>query len=287
MVNTWNPQSQSPKQMFGSMRAPGPQWTPPPMVYSQGPAQPAPQPRRTPAFGMTNEQYGAGVNAQSAKDQAAMNAAAQFGIAGQNAMGQYGMGQQQALVNSQIAQANALGQMGNSYYNMMGQLGQYGAGLGAAGAMAGAESNKANALGGGLSGLFGGGGGFGGGIHIDGPGGMVASGSWGGGSNWGGGGGAGGGGSFRPGQQYSPMDPLNRGFGFLDGLRRDVQAGDSDANRIRRDMGGAFQATQKNLMDPGVRNALMQQMSMGYGALNGLYGGSDYGFNTARRRYDF
>jgi hypothetical protein len=228
-------------------------------------------------------------NAQMGKDQAAFNAAGALGVAGQNAMGQYGMAQQQSLVNSQIAHANALGQMGNNYYNMMGQMAQFGAGLGAAGAAAMSDTNKAGYVSGALGGL---GGGFGGGgFNFSGPGGFSGSGQWGGGSA-GGRSGAGGGGFTAA----DPMSSINSGFGFLDRVRGDVNDPMSDANKLRKNIHSAFGTTQQNLMNPGIRDSLTEQMRLGYGALDGLYDKSDYGFNTgaagvsqisARRRSGF
>lgn len=101
----------------------------------------------------TGGAYQAGVNAQAQKDLGAYGALQNLGIAGQNAMGQYGAAQANALANSQIAQANALGQLGAGYYNTMGQLGQSNAGMVAAASAAGADSNKAAALGGLASGM--------------------------------------------------------------------------------------------------------------------------------------
>lgn len=101
----------------------------------------------------TGGAYQAGVNAQAQKDIGAFGALQNLGIAGQNAMGQYGAAQANALANSQIAQANALGQLGAGYYNTMGQLGQANAGMVAAASAAGADSNKAAALGGLASGM--------------------------------------------------------------------------------------------------------------------------------------
>ena len=259
----------------------------PTMMYSQGqPSNFTPNPnyrppaspyQYTPTGGIrptSNEAYQAGVAAQTGKDQAAMTAAANLGIAGQNAMGQYGIGKDQALVNSQIAQANAMGQMANAYYNTMGQGMHYSAALGAAGAAAGADSNRANAMSGALGGLTGGGG-FGGGFNFSGDG-FSGSGSFGGGRRDGGGGGGGGGG----GQQYNPYTPIDSGFRSLDKFRNDLSDKNSMGNWLRQDVNAGFGMTQKNLMDPSIRNDMMAQMRMGYGALDGLYDKSDYGFNT-------
>lgn len=252
--NPWG--GPQPQQMPAGY-TPNPSYVPPNDPY-QRTATGAPRPLATPA-------YQAGVAAQSGKDQAAFNAAGNLGVAGQNAMGQYGMSKDQALVNSQIAQANAMGQMANAYYNTMGQGMQYSAALGAAGAAAGAQSNAAGALGG----LFGGGGGF----QFSGPGGFGGSGSWGAGKQGGGQGGGGGG-------QYNPYTPIGAGFASLNNFRQDLGRQGSQANLLRQDVNSGFGQTQKNLMDPSIRNAMMEQMRMGYGALDGLYDKSDYGFNT-------
>lgn len=253
-----------------------------PMMYGQGqPANFTPNPYYRPPADpyqrtstgairpVSNDSYKAGVAAQSGKDMTALTSAANLGIAGQNAMGQYGMGKDQALVNSQIAQANALGQMSNNYHNAMAQ-GMYVSGaLGAAGAAAGAQSNVAGAL----NGMFGGGN-FGGNMSVSGPGGFGATGSWGGSRSGGGGGGGGGG------QSYNPYTPIDSGFKSLGDFRRDLNDRDGMGNRLRNDVNMGFGMTQRNLMDPSIRNQMMEQMRMGYGALDGLYDKSDYGFNT-------
>lgn len=259
--------------------------------------------------------------AQAQKDMAAFGAAQNLGIAGQNAMGQYGAAQANALTNSQIAQANALGQLGTSYYNTMGQFGQANAGMTAAASQAGADSNKAAALSGLAGGMmnaqmygasmapytagnmpnfnFGGfGGGGGGGFRATGPEGTLASGTM---SNDQGFGpprtqGRPDGRQFNPPpappymsgggmQGFNPYEPFRQGSQNM--MRMVGAMGNKDAmpNLARQDMNNAFQTTQKNLMHPGIKDSLNSQMAMGYGALGGLYGQSNYGFNTSKHPF--
>lgn len=220
-------------------------------------------------------QYGRGVNAQVGKDTAAFGALQNLGIAGQNAMGQYGAAQANALLNSQIAQANTLGQLGSQYYNTMGQLGQANAGMTAAASQARGAAQAAGALGG----LFGGD--FSAGFSASGPEGLLASGqmarrrpvndS-----------------GFQPDYRAGGRgrsnggsgDPFDTGTDTMRGMLGMLHSKDNMPNLVRNDINAGFGLTQKNLMDPGIRDSLNAQMGMGYGALGNLYGQSDYGFNT-------
>lgn len=283
------------------------------------PQQPGPQayqpwqPQKSGYKNMSENAYATGVNAQAGKDSAAFGALSNLGVAGQNAMGQYGMAQQNALMNSQIAQANALGQLGTGYYNTLGQLGQANTGMVAAASQAGGDTNKAAALGGlannmltagayGASmapytagnmpnfnfGGFGGGGGF----RSSGPEGTIASGNMGGPrvGGWPDGGRRG----FNPppapptfsgggAKTYDPYQPFNQGSKNLQSMLGMMQNPQSMPNLVRNDMNNAFQSTQKNMMDPGIRDSLNSQMAMGTGAISGLYNQSDYGFNTGQQ----
>lgn len=270
------------------------------------------QPGQSGFKGMSDNAYQSGVNAQASKDNAAFGAYQNLGIAGQNAMAQYGANQANAVANSQIAQANALGRLGADYYNAMAQFGQANAGMTAAASQAGADTNKASALGGLASGMinagmygsqaaaygmgnmpnFGSGGGGRGGFRASGPEGPIASGGW-------GGGGAGAGhvnrqfnappsppymsGSNAP--TYNPYEPFRQGSKNLQQMMGMMQSPNSMPNLVRQDMNSAFNTTQKNLMDPGIRDSLNGQMAMGYGALSNLYGKSDYGFNSGNQPF--
>lgn len=251
----------------------------------------------------------AAYGAQANKDMAAFGALQNLGVAGQNAMGQYGMAQQNALVNSQIAQNNFMGQMGASYYNTLGQGMNALAGMNAAASQAGADSNKAAAVGGLGAGVVNAGmynasmapytagnmpnfnfGGFGGGFRASGPEGTIASGGYG----RGGGGrpfnappappyvqGGGGGG-------VNPYQPFQQSLPVLKGMMQQMDNPNGMPNLARQDVNKAFGQTQANLMNPGIRDSLNGQMAMGYGALSNLYNQADYGFNTGsqfRPRY--
>jgi hypothetical protein len=246
------------------------------------------QPPQAPAAGrglltfgaVDPNKYAAGAQAQSAKDQAAFSAYGNLGIAGQNAMGQYGMNRDTQLANQSVAAANAYGQMANSYYNTMGQLGQTAAGLSAAGLNAGAQSAMGN-----MSSNFNmgmGGGGGGGGFSAFGPEGSIASGSMGGGGG-GGGGGAGGGSSqsiTRGAGQGERGGMVNQGYGFLGDIKKTLNDPKNQAMALAGLMGDQFGANRAAVMDPTIVNSLNSQMATGYNVLGGLYGMSDYGFNT-------
>lgn len=240
---------------------------------------------------MSNQFGTAAIGAQAQKDTAAFQAMGNLGIAGQNAMGQYGMNRDAQLTNQAIASANAYGQMANNYYNTMGQLGHIGSALTAAGLNAGAQSasgsqnmNMNFGMGGGAS--FGGGGG--GGFTTSGPEGTIARGHMGGG--WGGGsfggnmtGGGGSSATVTKGASRGEREGMvNQGYGFLGGLRGDLNNPDNQAMTLSRDMANQMNAARAATMDPTIVNSLNSQMATGYGALGGLYGMSDYGFNTGR-----
>jgi hypothetical protein len=241
-----------------------------------------------------------------------------LGVAGQNAMGQYGMNRDFQLTNQAIANANAMGQQSNSLMNLYGSLGQSMAGMAGAAGQAGADTNKAAALGGLGAGMvnagmygsqmapytagnmpnfnmgfgFGGGGGMGPGFHAGGPEGTIASGSMGVRELPGGGGGAGGGRTFHPpppppyippgggGGFVNPYDPFKQGAGFLNSLLKESSGPNSSTNTAMKNTNDQFNAAREAVMDPSIMNSLNKQMEMGYGALGGLYGQSDYGFNT-------
>lgn len=243
-------------------------------------------------YGAEGQIGAAKYGAQGQKDSAAFQAMANLGVAGQNAMGQYGMNRDTQLTNQAIASANAYGQMANNYYNTLGQLGHIGSALTAAGLNAGAQSASASqsmnmnfGMGGNAS--FGGGGG--GGFTTSGPEGTIARGRMGGG--WGGGsvGGnmTGGGGSSatvtRGASSRERRGMVDQGYDFLGGLRGDLNNPNNQAMMLSRDMANQMNATRAATMDPTIVNSLHSQMATGYGALNGLYGMSNYGFNTGSR----
>lgn len=218
---------------------------------------------------------------QAAKDTAAFGALSNLGVAGQNAMGQYGVSRNNALMNQSVAAANAYGQMANSYYNTMGQLGHFGSAISSAGLGAGAQAaSGSQSMGGGFGGSFGGGGG--GGFRSSGPEGRIASGSMGGGG-FGGGGGASMNSNARVQRGASSEERtgmVNQGYGFLGGLVDTLNDPRNPAMNMANRLGHEFGANRAAIMDPTITNSLNQQMATGYGALSGLYGMSDYGFNT-------
>ncbi len=73
---------------------------------------------------------------------------------------------------------------------------------------------------------------------------------------------------------------VNQGYGFLNDLRGDLNSDDNQAMALAGLMGNEFGANRAALMDPSVMNNMSGQLSAGYNALGGLYGMSDYGFNT-------
>jgi hypothetical protein len=239
----------------------------------------------------SNESFGAAAAGQAAKDQAAFSAMGNLGIAGQNAMGQYGMNRDAQLTNQAIAAANAYGSMANAHYNTMGQLGSFGAALTASGLNAGAQaargtqSNQFNmGMGGGGGGGFGGGPGF----FAGGPEGAIARGGYGGGGGFGFGGNVSGGGGMhasvtKGASSGERQGMLNQGYGFLGGLRDDLNNRNSPQMQMANRMDKQFGASRAAVMDPTIVNSLNSQMNAGYGALGGLYGRSDYGFNTQNR----
>ena len=237
--------------------------------------------------GWTSDFGVAAVGSQALKDQAAFGALQNLGVAGQNAMGQYGVSRNNALANQTTAAANAYGQMASSFNNTMGQLGHTAAGLSAAGLAAGAQSaygsqnSNFDMTGGGGYG----GGGYGGGFQVDGPGGTLARGSTGGGGGYGGGFSGGGGGGMSgqvtkgaSGGERKGM--VNQGYGFLNDIRGDLNSPNSQAAVLSGLMGDQFDANRGAIMDPSITNSLNEQIGAGYNMLGGLYGASDYGFNT-------
>ena len=247
-----------------------------------------------PGAGYSNEFGQAAAAGQAAKDTAAFGAMGGLGIAGQNAMAQYGASRNAALTNQAIAQANAFGQMGNSYYNTLGQLGHIGSALSAAGLNAGAQSAQGTQS---SNMNFGGGGGFqwggggGGGFTASGPEGTIASGNMGGGYGGGGFGGnmTGGGGMnatvTRGASRGEREGMVNKGYGLLDQLRGDLNNPENQAMQLAGVMENQFNVNRAATMDPSIMNSLNAQMDAGYGALSGLYGMSDYGFNTGSQGY--
>lgn len=252
-------------------------------------------------------QYGGQAN----KDMAAFGALRDLGIAGQTNMANYGGSLNNALVNSQIAQANALGQLGANYYNTLGQGMQAQAAMNAAASQAGAETNKASALGGLAGGMLNAqmygaqmapytsgnmsfpSMSFGGGFHSSGPEGVIASGSYGGGPRIQGGPDR----QFNPppappyvqggggGRGVNPYEPFHASTRSLQGMMQGLSDPYSLPNQARGDITGGFRATQNNLMNPGIRNSMNAQMAMGYDVLGKLYDKSDYGFNTKARPF--
>lgn len=225
---------------------------------------------------------------QAQKDMAAFGALQNLGVAGLNAMGQYGSSRDTALANQSIAAANAYGSMGNSYYNTMGQLGNYAAGLSAAGLNAGAQSANASMnsnfdmSGGGNFGFGGGGQGF----TAGGPEGTISSGRYGRGRGGMGMGfnNSGSGGSSMNLQKGSTESErarmMSQGYGFLGGVAKQLNAPNNQAMTLAGLMGNEFGNNRAAIMDPSIVNSLNNQVGAGYGALGGLYGMSDYGFNT-------
>lgn len=280
------------------------------MLRTYGPAQTSPgqnqqpmaswQPPKAPAAGrgllafgaVDPNKYAAGAQAQSAKDQAAFSAYGNLGVAGQNAIGQYGMNRDAQLTNQTIAAANAFGQMGNNYYNTMGQLGQTAAGLSAAGLNAGAQSasgNMSSNFGMGMGGGFNSGGGGVPGFTASGPEGTIASGRMGGGGGgFGFGGNVSGGGRAsssitRGASQGERAGLVNQGYGFLGDIKKTLNDPKNQAMALAGLMGDQFGANRAAVMDPTIVNSLNSQMATGYNALGGLYGMSDYGFNTGNQ----
>lgn len=258
----------------------------------------APAPQQQPPQGMTGtQQYKSSVAPfQAQKDMSAFGALQNLGVAGINAMGQYGSQRNAALANQSIAAANAFGSMGNAYYNTMGQLGNYAAGLSAAGLNAGAQSATAN-MGGGFNMSTGGnfnfgGGGGGPGFQASGPEGVISSGRYGGGGRGRGGMGAGfnnsGSGSTSMNLQKGSTEGerarlVDQGYGFLTGVGNALNDPKNQAMTLAGLMNNEFGNNRAAIMDPSVMNSLNNQVSAGYGALGGLYGMSDYGFNTGRQ----
>jgi hypothetical protein len=275
-------QPQQPPQGF-----PSPQGRQPPQAPSQG------RGLLGQFGGFDPSAYAAGAQAQSAKDQAAFSAYGNLGIAGQNAMGQYGMNRDAQLTNQSIAAANAYGQMANNYYNTMGQLGQTAAGLSAAGLNAGAQSasgNMSSNFNMGMGGGFNSGGGGWPGFTASGPEGTIASGRMGGGGGGGfgfGGNVSGGGGASssisKGSSQGERAGLVNQGYGFLGDVKKTLNDPKNQAMALAGLMGEQFGANRAAVMDPTIVNSLNSQMATGYNALGGLYGMSDYGFNTGRR----
>jgi hypothetical protein len=244
----------------------------------------------------SNEAYRAAAGGQAAKDQAAFGAMGNLGIAAQNAMGRYGVSRNNALANSNVAAANAYGAMANNYQNTLGQLGYLASNLSAAGLNAGAQSaqgrqnSNVNFNMGGNASFGGGGGGYG--FNASGPEGTIASGSYGGGggfgSSFGGSMGGGGGMNAEITRGASPEERtgmVNQGYGFIDQLRGDLNNPENQAMALAGLMGDEFGANRAALMDPSITNSLNAQLDAGYGALSGLYGMSDYGFNTGSTGY--
>jgi len=246
----------------------------------------------------TSNEFGAAVaSGQAAKDQAAFGAMGDLGIAAQNAMGQYGVSRNNALANSNVAAANAYGAMANNYQNTLGQLGYLASNLSAAGLNAGAQSaqgrqnSNVNFNMGGNASFGGGGGGYG--FNASGPEGTIASGSYGGGGGFGSyfGGSMGGGGGMSaeftrgasPAERQAMVD---QGYGFINQLRGDLSDPRNQAMALTGLMGDEFGANRAALMDPSITNSLNAQLDAGYGALSGLYGMSDYGFNTGSAGYE-
>lgn len=275
------PPAQPPKNPGGTWKNPPSQQQGGGIPYFQ---RPAGQPT-------SNEAFTAAAAGQTAKDQAAFGAMGNLGVAAQNAMGQYGVSRNNALANSNVAAANAYGQMANNWQNTLGQLGYLASNITAAGLNAGAQAARGTQnsninfdMGGGAQ--FGGGGL---GYRASGPEGTIASGSMGGG--WGGGGfggnmAGGGGMSAEVTRGASPGERqgmVNQGYGFVDQLRGDLNATNNQATALAGLMGQEFGANRAALMDPSIINSLNAQLSGGYGALGGLYGMSDYGFNTGSR----
>lgn len=266
-----------------------------PSPVSTWPPQQATPPATQPMTG--DQQYKSSVAPyQSQKDMAAFGALQGLGVAGLNAMGQYGVARDTALANQSIAAANAFGSMGNSYYNTMGQLGNYAAGLSAAGLNAGAQSANANMSGGfnmDMGGNFNFGGmGGGNGFMASGPEGVVSSGRYGRGGGGRGGMGAGfnnrGSGSTNMSVQKgsTPQERagiINQGYGFLGGMAGALNDPNNQAMTLAGLMNDNFGATRAGIMDPAIVNSMNNQVGAGYGALGGLYGMSDYGFNTGRQ----
>lgn len=259
--------------------------------------QPSAQPAEPAAPTMSgDQQYRAAVAPyQSQKDMAAFGALQNLGVSGLNAMGQYGVARDTALANQSIAAANAFGSMGNAYYNTMGQLGNYAAGLSAAGLNAGAQSANAN-MGGSFNMDMGGNFNFGGmgggnGFMASGPEGVVSSGRYG----RGGGRGGMGAGFNNSGSGSTSMSLqkgatpqeragiINQGYGFLGGMAGALNDPNNQAMTLAGLMNDNFGASRAGIMDPSIVNSLNSQVGAGYGALGGLYGMSDYGFNTGRQ----
>ena len=216
-------------------------------------------------------------DASGQKDAAAFGALGGLGVAGQNAMGQLGASRNNALANQSVAAANAYGQMANSYYNTMGQLGNIAGGLSAAGLNSANNSLQFNQ--GGSFNFGGGGGGFGG-FNTSGPEGTIASGSM-----MPGGGGSGGGSSFnasltRGGSAGERQGFVDQGYGFLGGLRGDLNNPNNQAMALAGLMGNEFAANRQAVMDPSIMNSLSGQLAAGHRAIGDLYGMSNYGFNT-------
>ena len=71
----------------------------------------------------------------------------------------------------------------------------------------------------------------------------------------------------------------------MDQLLGDLNSTDNSAMQLAGLMNNHFQADRAATMDPAILNSLNSQMDVGYGALSGLYGMSDYGFNTGSPGY--
>ena len=233
-----------------------------------------------------NKDFGiAATQGQATKDAAAFGALQNIGVAGQNTMGQYGVSQNNALTNQSVAAANAYGQMANNWYNTMGQLGHIGGALSAAGLAAGAQSGSASQRS--TSNFASGAGGplGGGGFMSTGPEGGIASGTLGG---LGGGFGstASGGGTSRSqatkgASPYERQGMLSQGFGFLEGVQKNLTSKNNQAMALAGLLEQEFAANRNATMNPAMLKAMQSQTNGLGNALGSLYGMSDYGFNTA------
>lgn len=266
-------------------------WAPLPGKKTQPAVPPPAKPAtffQSPSGFNVNKDFGvAAAQGQAFKDTAAFGALANIGVAGQNATGQYGVSKNNSLANQSVAAANAYGQMANNWYNTMGQLGQIGGALSAAGLNAGAQSGSASQGGTSKFGSsFGGPGGGGGGFMSTGPEGAISSGGMGGPGGGFGGGASGGGSSWSTASKgSSPQDQhqmLSQGYGFLGGLQGTLNSPNSQAAALAGLLDKQLSANLAATTNPAVLKALQSQTKGLGNAVGGLYGMSDYGFNTAK-----